>query len=298
MRLGIDLGGTKIEIVALDNAGQVLDKTRTDTPKHSYEAIVKTIKELVTATESRLGLSGTVGLGIPGTISKETGLVKNANTVVLIGHPLDKDLAKALDRPVRIANDANCFTLSEAHDGAAQGSAVTFGVILGTGCGGGIVVNNSIITGANSIGGEWGHNRLADMNDDERPGPDCYCGHKGCNETFLSGPGLANDHARVTGVRLETREIYQRAVMNDPSCRATLDRYIERLAKCLAVVINILDPDTIVLGGGLSNMDELYHKVPQKWGRYIFSDHVNTRLVKALHGDSSGVRGAAWLWPL
>lgn len=295
MRIGIDLGGTKIEIVALNDCGGIVYRRRMATPRHDYNAILKIIHELVTGAEDQLGRSGSVGIGIPGTISRETGLVKNANTVILIGKPLDRDLELILKRPVRIANDANCFTLSEAHDGAASGSAVVFGVILGTGCGGGIVVNKKILEGCNSIGGEWGHNSLPDMTDRERPGPPCYCGRYGCVETFISGTGFAADHLRKTGQSLSAVDIYKLSA-TDSACRASLDRFMERLARSLAVVVNILDPDTIVLGGGLSNMDEIYETVPRIWGRYIFSDSVHTRLVKALYGDSSGVRGAAWLW--
>lgn len=295
LRLGVDLGGTKIEIIALDDSGQVLLRQRIASPKHNYHDIIKAICQLVAQTEATLEQKGTVGIGIPGTVSPITGLVKNANTTELIGKPFDKDLSMALGRKVMVANDANCFALSEAQDGAAHDCPVTFGVILGTGVGGGIIVNRQIIGGINSIGGEWGHNRLPDRSAEERPGPRCYCGKNGCVETFLSGPGFAADHQRETGTVLTPAEIHSRATKGDPDCSASLHRYMTRLAKGLAVVINIVDPDIIVLGGGLSNMDALYSTVPQLWGSYVFSDTVATRLVKAVHGDSSGVRGAAWL---
>jgi fructokinase len=300
MRIGIDLGGTKIEAIALDDKGEELTRVRVATPKDDYRAILGALIELVAEVEKQTGKKGSVGIGMPGTISPATGLVKNANTVALIGHPLDKDLAAALGRPVRLANDANCFALSEASDGAGAGKEagrVVFGVILGTGVGGGVVVGGHVLTGPNGVAGEWGHNPLPWRSDDERPGPDCYCGKAGCVETFLSGPGLARDHRRRTGQDLTGALIAERAEAGNPEALATLERYEERLARALAIVINVLDPDTIVLGGGLSNITRFYEKVPALWGRYVFSDTVRTALVQARHGDSSGVRGAAWLWP-
>jgi fructokinase len=233
---------------------------------------------------------------MPGTISPATGLVKNANSVWLNGRPLAQDLERLLDRPLRFANDANCFALSEARDGAAAGSRVVFGVILGTGTGGGIAIDGRAWRGANAIGGEWGHNPLPWPRDDERPGPSCYCGRSGCMETFLSGPGLSRDHARVAGRTIEAEEIATRAGAGDAAAEETLRRFDDRLARGLATVINLLDPDVIVLGGGLSNLDRLYTNVPPLWGRWVFSDRVDTRLVPPRHGDASGVRGAAWLW--
>ncbi len=248
---------------------------------------------LVAAAEHELGQRGSVGVGIPGAESQASGLVKNANSTWLIGRPLRQDLQAALRRDVRLANDANCFALSEASDGAAAGAAVVFGVILGTGVGGGIVANGRLLAGANGIGGEWGHNRLPG---DEAAWPACYCGRRGCAETFLSGPGLQRDHVAATGDDLAATEIAIRAAAGDAACEATLRRYEARLARALAVVINIVDPDAIVLGGGLSNLDRLYAAVPRLWGEHVFSDHVATRLLKNRHGDSSGVRGAARLW--
>lgn len=310
MRIGIDLGGTKIEIVALEQvgdhvggrtgdraAGAVLARERIPTPRGDYDATVTAIRDLVAGVETRLGRRGTVGIGIPGAISPATGLVKNANSTWLIGRPFDRDLEVALGRPVRLANDANCFALSEAVDGAAAGASIVFGVILGTGVGGGIVVNERVLTGANAISGEWGHNPLPWPEDGERPGPACYCGRHGCIETFLSGPGLAADHERATGAVLSAKDVVAAAEAGEAAAQATLLRYEERLARALAHLVNILDPDVIVLGGGLSGLSRLYQSVPRLWGRHIFSDHVATRLLPPVHGDSSGVRGAAWLWP-
>lgn len=310
MRIGIDLGGTKIEIVALEQvgdhvggrtgdraAGAVLARERIPTPRGDYDATVTAIRDLVAGVETRLGRRGTVGIGIPGAISPATGLVKNANSTWLIGRPFDRDLEVALGRPVRLANDANCFALSEAVDGAAAGASIVFGVILGTGVGGGIVVNERVLTGANAISGEWGHNPLPWPEDGERPGPACYCGRHGCIETFLSGPGLAADHERATGAVLSAKDVVAAAEAGEAAAKATLLRYEERLARALAHLVNILDPDVIVLGGGLSGLSRLYQSVPRLWGRHIFSDHVATRLLPPVHGDSSGVRGAAWLWP-
>jgi fructokinase len=295
MRLGIDLGGTKIEIIALDQAGRERYRRRTATPRGSYEGTLTVIADLVRAAERDAGTRGTVGIAMPGAISPATGLVKNANSTWLNGRRLQADIEALLDRPVRLTNDANCFALSEAIDGAGAGVDVVFGVIAGTGTGGGVVVRNQVCTGPNAIAGEWGHNPLPWPDDDERPGPACYCGKRGCIETFLSGPGMAADHERATGVRLDTPAIVGRAAAGDSACEATLARYERRMARALATVINILDPDVIVLGGGMSNIGRLYERVPPLLPEYVFSDHVTTRLLRPVHGDSSGVRGAAWL---
>lgn len=296
MRIGIDLGGTKIEAVALGPGGVELARRRVPTPQGDYVGTVRAVANLVAAIEAETGRRGRVGVGMPGAISPATGLIKNANSTCLIGQPLDRDLEAALARPVRFANDANCFALSEASDGAAAGADVVFGVILGTGVGGGIVVGGRVLAGPNAIAGEWGHNPLPWADADEQPGPACYCGKPGCIETFLSGPGLATDHAAATGERLDAEAIVA-AARTDAAAEASLRRYERRLAKALAHVINLLDPDVIVLGGGLSRIDRLYTNVPAVWGEYVFSDTVATRLVPPRHGDSSGVRGAAWLWP-
>lgn len=295
LRIGIDLGGTKIEIIALDGQGVELLRRRVMTPVGDYRATLSAIADLVVTAEAQLGARGVVGIATPGAISSATGCLKNANSTCLNGQPIHADLAALLGRPVRIANDANCFALSEAEDGAAAGANVVFGVILGTGVGAGIVVNRQVLTGPNGIAGEWGHNPLPWQQDSERPGPACYCGKTGCIETFLSGPGLAMDHANVTGQQLDPQIIVARAEDGDLGCEATLDRYEDRLARSLAQVINILDPDVIVLGGGLSNVARWYRSVPERWQAYVFSDTVATRLVQHRHGDSSGVRGAAWL---
>jgi fructokinase len=295
MRIGIDLGGTKIEGIAIDEGGVERQRLRVPTPRGNYTAVVQAIASLVADIEEAYGEKGSVGVGIPGAISPATGLVKNANTVELIGHPLDKDLSRALDRDVRVANDANCFVLSEATDGAGAGGQVVFGVIVGTGVGGGIVVDGRLLTGA--IAGEWGHNPLAWPRDDERPGHPCFCGHPGCNESFLAGPSLSRDHRQATGEDLKTAEIAARAESGDAKALATLARYEDRLGRALAAIINVLDPDFIVLGGGVSNIERLYREVPRVLPKYVFSDKVTTPIVKAKFGDSSGVRGAAWLWP-
>ena len=295
MRIGIDLGGTKIEGIALADDGRELARRRAAAPRGNYHATIHAVIALVTALEQESGGRGSVGIGIPGTISPATGLVKNANSTWLIGHALDRDLSHALDREVRLANDANCFALSEATDGAAAGAAVVFGVIIGTGTGGGVVVNRRVVVGANAIGGEWGHNPLPSPRDDERPGPACYCGRTGCIETFLSGPGLARDYVAHGGEDVAAADVAARAIRGESRAAACLERYEERFARAIASIINVLDPEVIVLGGGLSNIAQLYERVPQLWPPYVFSDRVVTRLVPATHGDASGVRGAAWL---
>jgi fructokinase len=297
MRIGIDLGGTKIEAVALDGRGAERFRRRIATPATDYGATIEALGAIVEEAERATG-PGTVGVGIPGTISPATGVVKNANSTWLNGRPLKEDLEGRLQREVRIANDANCFALSEAADGAAAGAPIVFGVIVGTGTGGGIVVHGRVLVGANSIAGEWGHNPMPWPEPDEWPGPPCYCGRTGCIETFLSGPGLARDHERRTGHRADAPAIARAAAGGDPDAGATLERYESRMARGLAAVMNLVDPDVIVLGGGVSQIDRLYANVPRRWGRFVFSDAVATRLVRARHGDSSGVRGAAWLWPL
>ena len=296
MRIGIDLGGTKIEAAALDDSGQMRYRRRVATPMGDYAGTVGAICELVDAVERELGEQGTVGIGIPGAISSASGLIKNANSTCLIGHPFDRDLAAALGRPVRLANDADCFALSEAVDGAAAGAATVFGVILGTGVGGGVVVRGRLLEGPNAIAGEWGHSPLPWPRDDERPGSRCYCGKHGCIETFVSGPGLTRDHAANAGEALSAIEISERAEAGDAQADATMRRYEDRLARALATVINVLDPHVIVLGGGLGQISRLYREIPRLWGQHVFSDVVATRLVPPHYGDSSGVRGAAWLW--
>ncbi len=297
LRIGIDLGGTKIEGAAIDEGGVVRDRRRAPTPAGNYQATIAAILAIVAAIENQLGAPATIGIGMPGAVSPATGLVKNANSTCLIGRPLQHDLEAALGRPVRLANDANCFALSEAIDGAATGLETVFGVILGTGVGGGLVIGGRVLIGANAIAGEWGHNPLPGPAPDETPGPPCWCGRSGCLETYLSGPGLAADHRRHTGQSLTAPEIAGAAESGNAGCRATLARYSDRLARGLASVINLIDPDAIVLGGGLSAIRVLYDEVPQRWGRYVFSDRVVTRLLAPVHGDASGVRGAAWLWP-
>ena len=294
MRIGIDIGGTKIEGIALDAAGIIVFRERIPTPAGDYAATVAAVAALVERIESNTKIPGSVGIGIPGALSPQTGLVKNANSTCLIGRPLDRDLAHALARDVRIANDADCFALSEARDGAAAGFPTVFGVILGTGVGGGIVVNRTPLAGPNAIAGEWGHNPMPG----ETAGmPACYCGRTGCIETYLSGPGLSADHRSATGQRLAPREIVAAADTGDPDAEATMARYERRLARALATVINILDPGAVVLGGGLSGIDRLYRNVPALLPVYVFSDRVQTALLPPRYGDSSGVRGAAWLWP-
>lgn len=296
LRLGIDLGGTKIEIVALDRSGAELLRRRVPTPRDDYGATLAAVAGLVGDAERDLGVRGSVGIGTPGSISRATGLLRGANSVCLNGQPLVRDLEATLGRAVRVTNDANCFALSEAVDGAGKGAAVVFGAILGTGVGAGIVVHGRVLDGPNAIAGEWGHNPLPWPKDEERPGPTCFCGHAGCIETFVSGPGLERDFLRATAEPATSRDIVARAALGDAACAAALARYEDRLVRALAHVINILDPDAIVLGGGMSNVDRLYESVPRQWGRWVFSDRVDTRLARNVHGDSSGVRGAAWLW--
>lgn len=272
-------------------------RRRIAAPKGDYEATIRAVRDIVAAIETELARSGTVGVGIPGTISTATGLVKNANSTWLIGHPLDRDLEEALRRPVRVSNDANCFALSEATDGAGAAAHTVFGVILGTGTGGGVVVNGRVLEGRHRIAGEWGHNPLPWPQEGERPGPACYCGLTGCIETFLSGPGLAATYEALTGERIDAKGVVSRADADDDAALDALTAYEGRLARSLASIINVLDPDIIVLGGGLSNISRFYAKVPALWAPFVFSDSSDTPLVAARHGDSSGVRGAAWLWP-
>ncbi|HEX3099276.1 MAG TPA: ROK family protein [Usitatibacter sp.] len=296
LKLGVDLGGTKIEIAALDEAGAERHRARIATPRGDYAGTLDAIAGLVEEAERKLGESGPVGIAMPGAISLATGRVKNANSTWLNGRPLKEDLERRLAREVRLANDANCFALSEAVDGAGRGADVVFGVILGTGVGGGLVVRGRILEGVNAIAGEWGHNPLPSPRADDHPLPLCYCGRRGCIETYLSGPGLSSDHARVGGERADAAEIARRAGEGDAACAATLERHAARLARALATVINMVDPDVIVLGGGLSSIARLYDDVPRRWGEHVFSDEVRTRLAPPTHGDASGVRGAAWLW--
>ena len=323
LRFGIDLGGTKIELIALDQSGQTLLRRRIDTPHNDYAATVAALAALVVDAETALGQTGTVGIGTPGAISPATGLMKNCNSTCLNGKPLKQDIERALHREIRLANDANCFALSEATDGAAAGAEVVFGVILGTGVGGGVVVRGQVLAGANAIAGEWGHSPLPYFqgahtqtdrestgthpvtdaalvhpwpNARELQGTACYCGKKACVETWLSAAGLIADHMHYGGEAVTPQDIAQRAAEKDGACSKTLARYEERLARALAGVINLLDPNVIVLGGGLSNIARLYDTVPRLWPRYVFSDRINTRLVAPQFGDSSGVRGAAWLW--
>jgi len=296
MRIGIDLGGTKIEGIAIDGNGVERARERIPAPRGDYAQTLAAIASLVHDIEDRCGARGSVGVGMPGTISPATGLVKNANSTWLNGRPLAEDLPRILERPVRLANDANCFALSEATDGAAAGASIVFGVIIGTGTGGGVAVDGKVLTGANAVAGEWGHNPLPAPRDDERPGPACYCGRSGCIETFLSGPGLARDYREHGGWGDDAEAIVQRAAGGDPVACAVLARYEERLARALGTIINVIDPDVIVLGGGLSNVARLYESIPRLWAAYVFSDRVDTKLVRAKHGDASGVRGAAWLW--
>jgi fructokinase len=297
MRLGIDLGGTKTAAIVLDDQGRTVWESRKPTPRDDYQATLELIAGLVGEGERAAGSPCSVGIGMPGAISPSTGLVKNANSTWLNGRPLGQDIERRLGREVRLANDANCLAVSEATDGAAAGVDVVFGVILGTGVGGGIVVRGTLVTGANAIAGEWGHNPLPSPEDDERPGPPCYCGRRGCLETFLSGPGLASDYRDRAGEAVTGEAVVARAAAGDPVAQAVLERWTTRLARALASVINVLDPDVIVIGGGLSRLEHIYTRVPDIWGAWVFSDRVSTTLVQAKFGDASGVRGAAWLWP-
>lgn len=303
LRIGVDLGGTKIEAIALDAAGVERGRVRQPTPQGDYEATLGVIAGLVVDLEGRGGdraaPEARVGIGMPGSFSPADGRVRNANSTCLNGRPLREDLAARLPRPLRFANDANCFALSEATDGSGAGAAVVFGVILGTGVGAGIAIDGRVLQGANAIAGEWGHNPLAgpgllEVGD---AAPLCYCGRRGCVETWLSGPGMAADHRRVTGALLDAPAIAQRARAGEADATATLARYLDRAARALAGVINLLDPDVIVLGGGVSEIDALYAGIPERWGPHVFSDTIATRLLRSRHGPSSGVRGAAWLWP-
>jgi fructokinase len=298
MRIGVDLGGTKIEIVALDRDGAILLRRRIPSPSSDYDAIVDAIGSLVEAAEAELGARGRVGIGTPGSPSPLVGTMRNANSTVLNGKPLVRDLERRLGRAIRVENDANCFALSEASDGNAAGAACAFGAILGTGVGGGIVVRGALLEGANGIAGEWGHAPVPWPRAEEIPGPQCYCGKRGCIETLLSGPGFARDHVEHGGTERTAPEIVAAARASDGAARASLERYLDRLARALASIVNVLDPDVIVLGGGMSNVAELYAELPTRLGAYVFSDTVATRILPAAHGDSSGVRGAAWLWPL
>ncbi|MGE3345405.1 MAG: ROK family protein [Vicinamibacterales bacterium] len=296
MRLGVDLGGTKISAVVLDADGREVWRERMATPRGDYDGTIAAIAGLVARAERALDAGVTVGVGIPGAPSRVTGLIKNANSTWLNGRPLQADLATALGREVRLANDANCLVVSEATDGAAAGAGVVFGVILGTGTGGGIVAHGRLLDGLNAIGGEWGHNPLPWPDDEEHGGPACYCGRHGCIETWLSGPGVAADHERRTGEKLSSDVIFQRASDAQPTAEETVTRWEHRLAKALATIVNVLDPDVIVVGGGLSRVSRIYGRVPELWGPWVFSDSVATPIVPARFGDDSGVRGAAWLW--
>jgi fructokinase len=300
LRIGIDLGGTKTEIAALDAGGAIVERRRVATPANDYVGTLEALAELVAGVEQSQGRPGTVGIATPGSLSPASGLMRNSNSVCLNGRPFKQDLQARLGREVRIENDANCFALSEAADGAGQGASSVFGVILGTGVGGGIVIDGRVLHGANAIGGEWGHNPLPWPGPEELPGRRCYCGRMGCIETFLSGPGLAADHAgrakAAGGAALNAEAIVAGSTADDAACITTLARYEERLARALATVINVLDPEVIVLGGGLSNVRRWYETVPRLWAPFVFSDVIRTRLVPNMHGDSSGVRGAAWLW--
>lgn len=295
MRIGIDLGGTKIAGVALADDGTLLERQRVATPYGDYAATLDAIVELIGAIERATGETGSVGIGTPGAISPATGLFKNANSVFLNGRPGQEDLQRRLGRDIRMANDANCFALSEAVDGAGAGYRVVFGVILGTGCGGGIVIDRQVLLGPNAIAGEWGHNPLPWPTPEEYPGPLCYCSRRGCIETWVSGTGLARDYAETAGAQLDAAEIARRAQHGDARAEATMARYEDRLARGLASVLNMLDPDVIVLGGGVSNVERLYATVPRLWQEYGYSDRIDTPLLPPVHGDAGGARGAAWL---
>lgn len=302
MRIGVDLGGTKIEFIAISDNGTILGRNRVSTPKNDYRATITAIKEGIEALENVLSEKGSIGIGIPGTISPHSGLVRGANSTWLIGNPIDRDLEAALERPVRVANDANCFTLSEATDGSGAGFKLVFGVILGTGVGGGLCISGDTISGLNGITGEWGHSPLplqeTSSSKVSRKDRECYCGKFKCIETFLSGPGFARSFFDHSGQYLSPNQIVNRLHDNDQYARAAMSLYEEQLACALAGVINMVDPDIIVLGGGLSNINRLYKNVPNLWQKWCFSDRVDTPLKPPKHGDASGVRGAAWLWPL
>lgn len=297
MRLGLDIGGTKIEAAALDAGGEIRFRKRRETPA-DYDGMLVVVKELVDSAERELGCRVSVGVGSPGAISPHLGVMQNAENIDgLDGKPLDRDLEKLLDRPVRLANDADCFALSEATDGAAAGAAVVLGVVLGTGCGGGLVVDGKLLGGANASAGEWGHNCLPWPSTSEIPAPICPCGKPGCMELYLSGPGMSRDHEEVTRRQLTAPEIVAGVAKGEPSCVATFDRYVDRLARGMASMINFLDPNIIVVGGGLSHITSLYQLVPARWTRYVSGSRAGTKFVRNKHGDSSGVRGAARLWP-
>jgi fructokinase len=297
MRIGIDLGGTKIEALAIDARGEELVRYRVPTPREDYAATIAAMVELVQRIEKETGRIGTVGAGIPGSVSRRTGLIKNANSTWLNGMPFDRDLSAAMGREVRVANDANCLAVSEATDGAAAGKAVVFAVILGTGCGGGVALDGHVHAGINGVGGEWGHNPLPWASGNELPGPRCYCGKLGCLETWLSGTGMARDHLETTGRSKRSEEIIADCEAGDADAIATVERWEDRLARALATVVNILDPDVFVFGGGLSKVERMYREVSRLLPKYVFGGEAETPLVQAKFGDSSGVRGAAWLWP-
>lgn len=298
IRIGVDLGGTKIEFVALEGDGTELHRHRMATPRFDYAGTVRAIRDSVKEIERKLGRSASVGVGIPGTVSTRTGLVKNANSTWLNGKPFDKDLSSALAREVRCANDANCLAVSEATDGAGAGKHIVFAVILGTGCGGGVAIDGRVHSGLNGVAGEWGHNTLPWMRAEEFPGPPCYCGKNGCIETWNSGTGLEKDYERATKISLRGPEIIARSQAGEPAALAALDRFEDRLTRALAGVINLLDPDVIVMGGGASQIPGIYKDVPGRLKEYVFGKEADTPLLPAKHGDASGVRGAAWLWPL
>ena len=298
MRIGVDLGGTKIEIIALDDSGAPLLRRRVPTPAGDYSGTVRAIAELVRSAQAQIGVFASVGIATPGALSPQTGLLRNSNSVVLNGKPLDRDLADALGQPVRLENDANCLAISEATDGAGAGSRVVFAAILGTGVGGGIVIEGRILTGLNRIGGEWGHNPLPWATENERPGYRCYCGKFGCIETFLSGAGLAREYFSLSQKELPAEQIAEAEQSGEPDAVQSIAAYQDRLARSLAALVNILDPDIIVVGGGISNISSLYDGLTDLIGQHAFSDGIRTKVVQAAHGDSSGVRGAAWLWPI
>jgi fructokinase len=298
VRIGVDLGGTKIEIIVLDDTGTPVLRRRVPTPVGDYSGTIRAIVELVRGAQSQIGGFASVGIATPGALSPQTGLLRNSNSVVLNGKPLDQDLTAALEQSVRLENDANCLAISEATDGAGAGSRVVFAAILGTGVGGGIVIEGRILTGLNRIGGEWGHNPLPWATEDERPGYRCYCGKFGCIETFLSGAGLAREYFSLSQKELPPERIVEAEQFGEPDAVKSLAAYQARLARSLAALVNILDPDVIVVGGGISNINSLYRGLTDLIGQHAFSDLIKTKVVKAAHGDSSGVRGAAWLWPI